>query len=426
MAEIRPFAAIRYAENADLAAVTCPPYDVLSPAERQALIDRSPHAAARLILPEGEGDAKYQSASELWTAWQQSGVLREDTTPGLYVTRTEFVEPGSSGEQRRQRLGLVCLLRLQPYGERAVLPHERTLTGPKEDRLRLLRATHANFESSMGLGVDPVGVGDRRRETGATGAPPADFVGDGNQRDTRGKVEDTATNAAQPTQFAARPVYIADGHHRYETSLAFAQETGAAGTDRPEAFLLTTLSSFHDPGLSLLPTHRLVRGLTSDFRTTLFRHLEELFDVGEIALDDLEARLRLHVENQTAFGLALPSGFTYQVTARDASRLDAALPADLHPSLRRLDVTILQHLVLDRVMGIPAAEVATTDRLAYTRSAEEAIQRVREGEFDVALLLGHTPVEAVRDVSDAGEVMPQKSTFFYPKLLSGLVMRRMA
>ncbi len=423
MAQIRPFAAVRYAQNLDLAAVTCPPYDVLSDAERRALIDRSPYATVRLILPEGEGDAKYRTAAELWALWQREGVLREDPAPGLYVTRTEFAEPGAPG-LRRHRLGLVCLLRLHEYADRVVLPHERTLSRPKEDRMNLLRATGANFESIMVLVEDEQKDFYHRLEAATQAAPLADFTGDDAQRHTLWRVDDPADAERLASLVAPEPVYIADGHHRYETSVAFARETGALGADRPDAFLLTTLLSFADPGLALLPTHRLVRGTPPDRLASLFRHLEEHFDVQEVGMDDVLSRLRLAVQNQPAFGLVLRSGTVYQVTARDASALDAALPQDLPPSLRRLDVVILQHLVLDQVLGIPAAEVATTDRLAYTRSAEDAVRGVEQGDFDVALLLGRPPVGAVRDVSLAGEVMPQKSTFFYPKLLSGLVMRR--
>jgi len=426
MAEIRPFAAVRYTDDAALPATTCPPYDVLSPEERQALIHRSQHATARLILPEGEGAAKYQTARDLWQTWLQSGVLHPDAAPGFYVTRTRFVPPGAAPDSEPlSRLGLLCLLRLHPYEDRVVLPHERTLARPKEDRLNLLRATGANFESIMGL----VNDGEKRLyaalEAVADGSPLADFAGDDNQRHTLWKVEDSGTVADLAALVADKAVYIADGHHRYETSLAYAQETGALGTDRPEAFLLATLLSSSDPGLLLLPTHRLVNGVDADHRTSLFRHLDELFDVLEVSLEDLEGRLRYPIVNEPTFGFILPSGTVYQVAARDWPTLEAALPPNLHPSLRRLDVTLLQHLVLDRVLGIPASEVATTDRLAYTRDPHEALHRVTRGEFDLALLLGNTPADAVFAVSDAGHVMPQKSTFFYPKLLSGLVMRAM-
>jgi uncharacterized protein (DUF1015 family) len=343
--------------------------------------------------------------------------------PGFYVTRTEFPEPGVAGGMTRARLGLVCLLRLHPYEDRVVLPHERTLSRPKEDRLRLLRATGANLESILLLAEDP-DRGLYGALEAATELPPlADFTGDDAQRHTLWKIENPENVASVAAFLAPLPVFIADGHHRYETSVEFARERGALGTDRPEAFLLATITSFADPGLVLLPTHRLVRGTPPEAMTSLFRHLEAFFDVQEVGREDLESRLRLAVVNQPAFGMALSSGTLYQVTARDASQLGDALPAGLDPSLRGLDVTILQHLVLDRALGIPSAGVATTDRLAYTRDADEAIRRVHDGEFDAALLMGHPPVAAVRDVSLAGQVMPQKSTFFFPKLVSGLVMR---
>jgi uncharacterized protein (DUF1015 family) len=260
-----------------------------------------------------------------------------------------------------------------------------------------------------------------------SGAPLAEFMDADGMRHGLWKVEDPAQVERIANLVAeAGPVYIADGHHRYETSLEYARQQGALGTEQPEAFLLTTLITFSDPGLVLLPTHRLVRGVTEDARAHLFEHLGEHFDVQQADRADLESRLNLNIQNQMVFGLVLPSHNLYQVTARDASQLAAALPADMDPSLKGMQVVQLQHLVLDQALGIPAADTATTDRLAYTRDIDEAITRVSEQEYDVALLLGRPTVEEMRDVSLAGQVMPQKSTFFYPKLLSGLVMRRLS
>jgi uncharacterized protein (DUF1015 family) len=424
MAEIRAFAGLRYRDDLDLSAVTCPPYDVLSPAEQTALQERSPYATARLILPTGDGDARYTNAADLFRTWIAEGMLRQDETPVLYVTRTEFSEPGTNGAVRRFRLGLVSLLRLYEYEDRVVLPHERTLTGPKADRLKLLRATGANFESIMGLVDDPDGSIYETLEDITRLGPIADFTGDDDQRHQLYAVRGPAMIALLTHLIARQPVFIADGHHRYETAVAFAKERGVLGTDAPEAFLLTTISTFSDPGLTVLPTHRLVRDTPPELRNLIFRHLEPMFDILEnIDAADLEGRLRLSVENQPVFGLVMPSGTLYQLTLRDPAALADLLPADIHPSLQGLEVVILQHLVLDKALGIPPAEVATTNRLAYTRDMSEAIRRVHDGEFDLALLLGRPAVTAVRDVSLAGEVMPQKSTFFYPKLLSGLVMR---
>jgi uncharacterized protein (DUF1015 family) len=184
------------------------------------------------------------------------------------------------------------------------------------------------------------------------------------------------------------------------------------------------VTSLADPGLSVLPTHRLVKGIPADVQHTIFHKLDPYFDLRLSEVGDVESRLRLAVENQPVFGLVLPSGEINQMTARDASALASVLPRDLPPSLRGLEAVLLQYLVLDKALGIPADEVAKTDRISYTRDAREAIKRVREGEFDLGFLLGRPSVTAIRDVALAGEVMPQKSTFFYPKLLSGLLMRR--
>ena len=192
-----------------------------------------------------------------------------------------------------------------------------------------------------------------------------------NQRHTLWKIEDPATIDRIAAVVAPEPVFIADGHHRYETAVAYAREKDALGTDQPEAFLLNTLSSLSDPGLSVLPTHRLVKGVAPDVLNLIFRKLDPYFDLLMVDAADLESRLRLTVENQPVFGLVLPSGEINQMTVRDASALASVLPADLAPSLRSLEVVLLQYLALDKALGIPAAEVAKTDRIAYTRDADD-------------------------------------------------------
>ncbi len=422
MAELRAFSALRYNPNEDLASVTCPPYDVLSPQERQALADKSPHATVRVILPEGEGDAKYEIAARLMSDWQANSVLQTDDTPGLYVTRTNFSEPGSG--QRKGRLGLVALLKLSEYADGHVLPHEKTLTAPKADRLKLLRATRASVESIMGLVDDETGELYRLLEQAASQTPIASYDGDDDQSHALYKIEDAETIDKIRALALPQPVFIADGHHRYETALAYARETGTLGTDVPEAFLLATITPHSDPGLVVLPTHRLVKNTPPDLLHGLLRGLERDFDVVEISRDDLEGRLRLQVENQIVFGLLLPSGTFYRVASRDAAPLYGKLPSDVSPALRLSEPLLLLHLILGPLLGLDAASIATTDRLAYTRDIDEAVLKVRDtNEYDVCFLLPNPPVTCVRDVSLEGGVMPQKSTFFYPKLASGLLMR---
>ena len=421
MAEIRPFPALRYAPDVALDSVTCPPYDVLSPQERALLFLRSPYATAHLILPEGEGDGRYARAASLLKDLRTQGILRLDPEPALYVTRTAFVEPGTG--DRKQRFGLVCLLRLHEYADRVVLPHERTLTGPKEDRLKLIRATEGNLESIMLVAEDE----DRTLQSALTGATRteaiASFDSDDNQHHTLYRISDPAVVAAVTENLADKEVFIADGHHRYETSLAVAKERGVLGTDAPEAFLLVTISSLADPGLVVLPTHRLVRFAAPEQRERLRQTLERYFTVTPVGEEALQEPLRTTADARGEFSLlmVLPDGL-YRLRTEGAA-LQAGLPDGTPPSVGRLDVTRLLHLILKPAFGIGPDDVATTDRLAYTRGAEEAVAKVRGGEFDAAFLLSRPTVEGMLDVSRADEVMPQKSTFFYPKLLSGLVMR---
>jgi uncharacterized protein (DUF1015 family) len=220
--------------------------------------------------------------------------------------------------------------------------------------------------------------------------------------------------SALAARVAPPPLYIADGHHRYETSVAYADQLGRLGSDAPEAFLLATILSSADPGVALLPTHRLVKNVPADRLTSLFRHLGELFDVHEVDLADLEGRLRHPLPGQPTFGIALASGTVYQVCVRDRPTVEAALPDGLAPSLRHLDVTLAQHLILDRTLGLPASETATTDRLAYTRDAREAVKRVHDGEFDAAVLLGNTPARLFSTCPTRTRSCRKKARFFIP------------
>lgn len=426
MADVRAFPALRYNDSVDLAAVTCPPYDVLSATERRALFERSPYAAVRAILPDGEPDpasanSRYTNAANLLSEWQKNGVLVQDSQPALYVTQTEFVEPGATLPSIRY--GLVGALRLHEYKDGVVLPHEKTLDKPKKDRLNLLRATRANVESILCLADDDDGTLLQALMRAAKNPSIASFIDEMGHKHTLHTVTDEEA-ARMSALLEPRRIYIADGHHRYETSLAYAREQNALGSDRPEAFLLATIVSAFDPGLSVLPTHRLVKGTPADALNSIFAHLEPVFDILEVDVADIESRLRVAFVNQPVLGMVLPSGTVYQLTLRNLAALPNLLPASVVPALHQLEPVILQYLILGPAFGLRPEEIATTDRLAYTRDTQEAVRLVHyEGEFDAAFLLGRPAPTAVRDVSLAGEVMPQKSTFYYPKLVSGLIMR---
>lgn len=418
MVDILPFRGIRYnteAAGAALGDLVAPPYDVIAPAEQDALYAKHPANIVRLIL--GRESDKYAEAGRLFREWLASGVLKAEDTPALYVYRQTFNDP-VTGEPAPERVGLVCLMKLEPYGTGRVLPHEKTLTGPKADRLSLLRATEAQFESIYGLFGDPDSAvrsfiqeyDDREavveRVDGLIGATH--------------KVERIADADAQAVLqelMADKAVFIADGHHRYETALNYQQEAQPQNdAPHPADYILVTLTAFEDEGLLVLPTHRLVQGAAPERMAALPSALEEDFTLTPSRLELLDAEVAQQAASgKTAFGVVLPPG-SVQLAV-----LKAEPPAG-GSAAARLPASLLASAVLDKCLGIDTAAV-TEGSLLYTRDSAEAMRAVKDGDAQAAFLLGRPSVADVEAVSLAGEVMPQKSTFFYPKLLSGLVMR---
>ena len=432
MAEIQPFPGILFdpARAGSLDRIVCPPYDVLSPADQESLYQRDPHNFVRIILNRAEaGDddqAPYRRAAECLTDWLDSGILREDDAPALYEYRQEFTNPGDG--KRYSRSGIFCALKLEPYSAGVVLPHEETRTKAKEDRLRLMRATMSNPEPIFGLFEDP-----REYVARVLKASNSDEVSelsasiDGDSHHIRRITDSEAAGAIQSFLRDAR-VWIADGHHRYETALNYRSERreseGNPDGHQPYDFILIVLTSFTDPGMVVLPTHRLVKNISESRMEQLRLQLERYFDVAEVPIEALAERMAGDPEKgEHRFGVVLADS-AWVIDLRDESVMDAAVEG--HADVwKRLDVSILQSLVLDRSLGIPAEELATTPDIGYTRDWDEAIEKVTAGEYQAAFMLNNPSAEEVRRVASAGDKMPPKSTFFYPKLWSGLVMRRM-
>ncbi len=420
MVDILPFRGVRYDEAAAGAALellVAPPYDVISPAEQDALYAKHPANVVRLIL--GREDDKYDQAAALFRKWLASETLKAEDTPAFYVYRQTFDDP-ATGQGFPERLGLVCLLKLEPYSTGNVLPHEKTLTGPKADRLALLRATEAQFESIYGLFSDP---DDSVRS----------FIQEYDDRESviervdgvlgcthkLERLADSDGQAVLTELMADKAVFIADGHHRYETALSYQREVRAGQTgDAPLAadYILITLTAFEDEGLLVLPTHRLVKG-TPEKIAALPPALAENFTLSPSRAEIIEAEIAAQAASgKTAFGVVLPPG-TVQMAV-----LNTDIPAEASAA-ERLPVSLLGTLILEDCLGITPEMVAAGGSVSYTRDLAEAVSAVSRGSAQAAFLLGRPTVDEIRDVSLAGEVMPQKSTFFYPKLLSGLVLR---
>ncbi len=428
MADIRPFRGLRYRVPAAQAGdVIAPPYDVISTAQQAALYDRSPYNIIRIEYGRESGDARYTAAAQALDAWRRQGVLAPEPQPSLYLYEQVF----SHGGRTHRRLGVLGRVRLEPFESGVIRPHEYTMAPAKADRLALLRATRTNVSPILAL-LDDAGGALTRALARATAAPATDAEDFTGQRHQLTVIDDPAVVDALRAAVAGRTLYIADGHHRYETALSYqAERRGAAAAwtgDEPENFALMSLVSTGDPGLLILPIHRLVRPLcTPDDALAVLR---ETFDIDEIGpLDDHATReklaraLAVAGERTNAFGAAgLAPGRVHLLTLRDRAGVERRMPGDHPPAWKALDVNVLQFGVLAPLFGIDADALTAGERVEFSEDAEEALAAVREGRVPLAFLLNATRPEHIVAVADAGDRMPQKSTYFYPKLGTGLVL----
>lgn len=423
MAEIRPLKALRYnlEKAGPIEALTCPPYDIVSPQKRRQLLEESPYNLIRLELPQ-EGEDPYQQAAATLAQWRQDQVLVQDMEEGLYLYEEEFLSQVDQG-QRRSVLGLVCRVRLEDFANGVILPHEETLSKAKEDRFQLMKATRCNFSSIYSLYHDQGGVTRQRLLHLKETCPPRYDFSDGLVTHRLWVINDPEAIAALEQDFAGRKLYIADGHHRYETALRYRDTLREQGAYLPGAdYILMTLTDMEDPGLTVFPTHRLVRGLESFDEAAVLDACRKDFHLEEKASrqESQEALDQAYQQGQHAFALWAGKAWTV-LTLRDPAVMDQLLPGT-SPAYRTLDVSILHSLVLERLLGIDKENMASQKNLTYTRSAEEAQRSVDQGESQCCFLLNPTRVEEIGQVAQNGEKMPQKSTYFYPKLITGLVV----
>jgi uncharacterized protein (DUF1015 family) len=411
MADVRGFRALHYnlAAVSSLSDVVAPPYDVIDAEQRKRLVARSAFNAVELDLPEApDGADPYEHAAETLEEWTLQGILQADRDDTLWALEQEYEGPDGGRHTRRGFLGRVAVT---PYGEGPVRPHERTQPGPKEDRLRLTRATRHNLSPIFSLHE---GNAWPLLAPAAAGEPWGDATdGDGNTHRVW-RIDDPEVIAAVSAELEGAELLIADGHHRYETALAYADEVGGEGAHR---YTLMALVSLEDPGLTVFGYHRLLTGLRdTDKPERLAAALREHFELEEVPLDQLDPAGE---DGVGVFGY-VDAHFKqgYRLRLKDTSGVDAALP-DRSEAYRQLDAAILETLVLQGALGMSAEDVAAKRGIAYAASAEDAIASLDDG-TDAAFLMRPTPVEQVRAVAAAGEMMPPKSTYFFPKFLTGL------
>jgi uncharacterized protein (DUF1015 family) len=415
MADVQPLRTLRYdlAAVGSLQAVAAPPYDVIDAPLRAELARKSPFNVVEVDLPEANGDDPYLHAQTTMEAWLQQGVVTREREPAMWAMTQDYTGPDGTSYTRH---GFFCRVRVEDYGPSRIRPHERTQPGPKEDRLRLTRATRANLSPIFSLFPDPEQQAWSALEH-LTGSEPYATVTDADGTCNRlWRVADGDTIARVQGVLADRELLIADGHHRYETARVYAQEVGGEGEHR---YVLMFLCSLEDSGLTIFPTHRLLTGLASDEnkRQALRRALETQFDVSEVGYDELEPPPGDRVE----FGYL--DAFHKQplrLSLKDPASADEAL-AGRSDAYRRLDTAVLEALVLKGALGMTEDDVAGKRGLAYSKDFADARDAVESGRADAAFFMRATPVEQVQQVAQAGESMPPKSTFFYPKIPTGLV-----
>ena len=416
MADVQPLRALHYDQSVvgSLSDVVAPPYDVIDSEQRAALLAKSPYNVVAVDLPQGEPDP-YTAAGELFESWQRRGGLVRDEEPAIWAHTQDYTGPDGKARTRR---GFFCRVRIEDYGPGRVRPHERTHPGPKEDRLRLTRATQANVSPIFSLYSDPTNAAWSAL-TPATETAPWGEVTDADGTVHRiWRIGEPAAIAAVQEATASAELLIADGHHRYETMQAYANEVGGEGEHR---YILMCLVALEDPGLTVFPTHRLVKGLDDARREALEQALARDFEITEITDISPVELTPTPGRGPLELGLLDQGGArARRLRLKDQAIADAALPGR-SASYRELDTGVLETLILKNTLGFSDDDISHFNGMFYARDTAEAIRMVSSGDYEAAFLMRPTPVEQVREVAAAGENMPPKSTYFFPKLLTGLL-----
>jgi uncharacterized protein (DUF1015 family) len=425
MADVQPLNALHYDLDAvgSLQDVVAPPYDVIDTAMRAELIARSPYNAVAIDLPKPYGETgpqtaeegdPYQRAAREIDAWQKAGALVKDAEPAIWAMEQEYTSPDGASHIRH---AILARVRVEDFETGQVLPHERTLPGPKQDRLELMRATRCNLSPIFSLSTrDPWPLVEREIELELDG--PWGEATDAAGTVTRlWRIDEPGVQDEITELLADAQLLIADGHHRYETAIAYRDEIGGEGLHN---YTLMALTGLDDPGLSVYPTHRLLSGFADDpeRQRRLGEGLREIFDVTEVETDRIDP---LGEEGVGVFGLYdSHHKRAFRLRLKDTAELDRQLEGQPE-AYRRLDAAILETLVLKGIAGLSEEDILAKRGLGYAKSVEDSLRLLDEGAYDVAFILRPIPVDQTREICESDANMPPKSTYFYPKVLTGLV-----
>jgi len=426
MASVKPFRALRYNSTfVDNSQTVAPPYDVINAEQQEALHNRDEHNIIRLELGkkfanDNDTNNRYTRAASTFKQWQEEGIFVQDEKPAFYLYIQEYQYKGLA----IRRTGFLATIKAEGYGSGNVLPHEETLPKHKADRLALMEHTFANFSPIFGLFNDPDKKVDKLL-TDAARTPVIDFTDEAGVRQIMFVIDDETACAAVESALSDKKIYIADGHHRYETASRFNEEClakGILGCDR----MLMAFVNLHDEGLLVFPTHRLIKSLGKYCERTLLEDLEKIgFTIEQIS-DFAEAKTQINAggKQTPSFLLRLPQK-SYLLRLQNKETAIASVAPGKSFAYRSLDVTLLHDLIIEPLFGIGPTEMAAEGYLAYTRNDSDALNFVDNRTYACSFLMNSTLVSELLAVAEAGEKMPQKSTYFYPKFISGLVINKL-
>jgi len=428
MVAIVPFSGILYNKETidSYSQVTAPPYDVIQPQQQEELYAKNPYNVVRLILgkiydDDSETNNRYTRSAEDFQSWLKKGVLARDEKPCFYVYSQEYEFNG----ERINRIGFFARVKLEDFSNGNICPHEFTLAKVKKDRTLLLKECRANFSPIFGLFSDPEGVIDQRLlETSKQ--PPLATIEEKGVTHKLWRLEEGSTLGFIPDRFQDKKIYIADGHHRYETALDYYKENGAQVKD--SAHIMMFLTNLDSKSLSIYPIHRQVKSPTPFDRDSFLSKVEEFFEVEnlpkEASADQIRTLLEETGKEGIVFGVCLGKGDTRLLKLKDTKNIIPHLGEDEPEDLQVLDVAQLHTLVMNKILGIDTKNPDHQKYVSYTVNIEEAVDNVEQGTFDLAFFMNATPMSQVRSLAEKGIRLPQKATYFYPKLLSGLVINQ--
>lgn len=425
MADVRGFRGIHYNTEKihNVNEVISPPYDVISTEQKTGLLRGSPYNVVRLILPDGENP--YRNAADTFHTWLEQGILVQDIDPAVYAYHQTYTTP--EGEQKTRK-GFLARIRLEDFSRGVVLPHEATLFAPKEDRLNLLRACHANFSPIFSLFSDPEQQIDMLLRPYTEQQPLIHAEDEGGWSNKLWRISDAETVQQVGELMKPRWALIADGHHRYESCLVYRDEMMREDSD-PEApfhFTLMFFCNLEQPGLTVLPYNRGILHLPEFRPEIILKKARHFFEIHEFEdQEQAELALKMEAETSTAFlALLLGAKNPHLFRLKHDVKLRGFYPENTPEAVQRLDVNILHKLFLEQVLGISTQDVIDQKYLKYYKDHKEEMKDFLAGRLQIAFFMNPTRVAQVVEVSKAGQKMPQKSTFFYPKLMTGLVINK--